>query len=212
MGQSRAIIDRPPDAGGEGERLTVEPNEPGYKRYLNTESGVSPMSIPGTPGVPYTADGLEHNEKGIPSSQAGDHRMQLDKRERKLALYDYGPRWADIEGDGELAVITFGSTTSAAREALARLKEQGVRARLIALRLLAPIRPKQLSAALAGVARVLVIEQNHGGQLYRYLRSMYDLPRTAAYHRPGPLPLRPGELAKAIADWASSHVSEKVSA
>jgi len=212
MGQSRAIIDRPPDAGGEGERLTVAANEPDYKRYRNTESGVSPMSIPGTPGVPYTADGLEHNEKGTPSSQAADHRLQLDKRERKLALFDYGPRWADIEGDGDLAVITFGSTTNAVREALARLKERGVKARLIALRLIAPIRPKHLSAALAGVSRVLVVEQNHGGQLYRYLRAMYDLPRIAAYHRPGPLPLRPGELTKAIADWANSHVSEKVSA
>jgi len=212
MGQSRAIIDPPPDAGGEGKRLTVGANTADYKRYRNTESGVSPMSIPGTPGVPYTADGLEHNEKGTPSSQAADHRLQLDKRERKLALYDYGPRWADIEGDGDLAVITFGSTTNAVREALARLKEQGVKARLIALRLLAPTRPQHLSAALAGVARVLVVEQNHGGQLYRYLRAMYDLPRTAAYHRPGPLPLRPGELAKVIAEWANSNVTEKVPA
>ncbi|MGE5337235.1 MAG: 2-oxoacid:acceptor oxidoreductase subunit alpha, partial [Gemmatimonadota bacterium] len=176
MGQSRAIIDRPPDAGGEGERLTVAANAADYKRYRNTESGVSPMSVPGTPGVPYTADGLEHNEKGIPSSQAGDHRLQLDKRERKLALYDYGARWADLEGDGDLAVITFGSTTNAVREALARLREQGVGARLIALRLIAPIRPRYMAAALAGVARVLVVEQNHGGQLYRYLRAMVDLP------------------------------------
>ncbi len=69
------------------------------------------MAIPGTPGVVYTADGLEHTEAGIPSSQARDHQLQLDKRERKLALHDYGARWADIEGDGDAAVITFGSVT-----------------------------------------------------------------------------------------------------
>jgi 2-oxoglutarate ferredoxin oxidoreductase subunit alpha len=212
MGQSRAIIDRPPDSGGEGKRQTVAAGPSDYKRYLNTESGISPMAIPGVPGGRYTADGLEHNEKGIPSSQSRDHVMQLDKRERKLARYDYGPRWADLEGDGELAVITFGSTTNAVREALARAKAQGVKARLIALRLLAPARPKQMAEALKGVKRALVVEQNHGGQLFRYLRAMYDLPPTAAYHRPGPLPLRPGDLTRVITDWAQSKVSEEVSA
>ena len=48
------------------------------------------MAIPGTPGVVYTADGLEHSEAGIPSSQARDHRIQLDKRERKHQRHDYG--------------------------------------------------------------------------------------------------------------------------
>ena len=128
--------------------------------------------------------------------------MQLDKRERKLALHDYGQRWADIEGDGDTAVITFGSVTGAVREAVARATEQGVRMRLISLRLLAPAQPGPMAQALAGVTRVLVVEQNHGAQLYRYLRSMYDLPsRPASFHRPGPLPLRPAELTRAIVDW-----------
>ena len=42
-------------------------------------------------------------------------------------------------GDGNAAVITFGSTTAAVREALARAAAQGVHARLVALRLLAPL-------------------------------------------------------------------------
>jgi 2-oxoglutarate ferredoxin oxidoreductase subunit alpha len=202
MGQSRAIIDRPADSDGTTARLTAAAGTPDYKRYRDTPSGVSPMSIPGTPGLVYTADGLEHSEAGIPSSQARDHRLQLDKRERKLALHEYGPRWADIEGDGDAAVITFGSVTGTVREAVARAAAQGVRVRLISLRLLAPAQPGPMAQALAGVTRVLVVEQNHGAQLYRYLRSMYDLPRRpASFHRPGPLPLRPAELTQAIVDW-----------
>jgi 2-oxoglutarate ferredoxin oxidoreductase subunit alpha len=55
------------------------------------------------------------------------------------------------------------------------------------------------------VRQVLVIEQNHGAQLYRYLRSMMDLPgRKASFHRPGPLPLRPGEVAAWIVEQASA--------
>ena len=116
--------------------------------------------------------------------------------------YDYGAAWADVEGDGDVAVITFGSVSGSVREALARLASQGVAVRLVVLRLLAPALPARMDQALAGVRRVLVIEQNHGAQLYRYLRSMYDLPgRPASFHRPGPLPLRPAELATAIIDW-----------
>jgi len=202
MGQSRAIIDRPADAGCVAARLTAAAHSPDYKRYRDTASGISPMAIPGTPGIVYTADGLEHTEAGIPSSQARDHRLQLDKRERKLLQYDYGAAWADVEGDGDVAVITFGSVSGSVREALARLASQGVAVRLVVLRLLAPALPARMDQALAGVRRVLVIEQNHGAQLYRYLRSMYDLPgRPASFHRPGPLPLRPAELATAIIDW-----------
>ena len=203
MGQSRAIIDRPLDRGFAGRRLTVAADTPDYRRYADTESGISPMAIPGTRGVVYTADGLEHSQTGIPSSQSRDHRLQLDKRERKLTGYDYGDFWADIEGVGDAAVITFGSTTAAVREALARVAATGVNVRLIALRLLAPAQPERLASALSGVTRVLVVEQNHGGQLHRYVRSVYDLPgKPASFRRPGPLPLRPGELATAITDWA----------
>ncbi len=202
MGQSRAIVDQPGDNGFVAQRLVAEANEPDYKRYRDTESGVSPMAIPGTPGVVYTADGLEHTEAGIPSSQSADHERQLDKRERKLLRHDYGSSWADVEGDGEVAIITFGSVTGVVREALERARERGVRARLVALRLLAPALPERLEQALDGVSQVLVVEQNHSAQLYRYLRSMYDLPgKPASFHRPGPLPLRPGELSDAIVEW-----------
>lgn len=202
MGQSRAVIDRPDDAGFVTTRLTASADTTDYKRYRDTPSGVSPMAIPGTAGVAYTADGLEHTEVGVPSSQSRDHQLQLAKRERKLAAFDYGPMWADIEGDGDAAVITFGSVTGAVREAIGRAGAEGVKLRLISLRLLAPALPEALAAALEGVERVLVVEQNHGAQLYRWLRAMYDLPgRPASFHRAGPLPLRPAELTAALVEW-----------
>ena len=57
--------------------------------------------------------------------------------------------------------------------------------------------------ALAGVARVLVVEQSHGAQFHRYLRAHYDLPGSVrAFHRPGPLPIRPNEIFRQLADWS----------
>jgi len=196
-------VDPPADIGLVGERLKPSAGAEGYKRYAITESGISPMSIPGMPGTAYTADGLEHNERGLPSSQSGDHIRQLDKRAKKLAEFDYGERWADVEGKGELAIVTFGSCTGAAREALARADAEGIKARLVSLRLLSPAQPEHVAKALAGAKRVLVVEQNHTRQLYRYLRAEYDLPgEVRSFCHPGPLPMRPAEIHQQITEWS----------
>jgi 2-oxoglutarate ferredoxin oxidoreductase subunit alpha len=165
------------------------------------------MAIPGTAGCAYTADGLEHNERGVPSSQSTDHSAQLDKRQRKLLGFEYGSHWAEIEGDGDadIAIVTFGSCTGPAREALSRLTAQGIRTRLISLRLLAPAQPKRLAAALAGVRRVLVVEQNHSGQFLRHLRADSDLPgEVRSLRHPGPLPIRAAEICREITEWKAA--------
>lgn len=203
MGQSRAIVAAPALPPPAARRLLAEPQAPEYKRYRDTPSGVSPMAIPGAPGTTYTADGLEHTEAAIPSSQARDHAKQLDKRLRKLAQHDYGSRWADIEGEGPLAVITFGSASGPVHEAARRASARGVPLKLVTLRLLAPLQPQVFARALAGVERVMVVEQNHGAQLLRYLRGLADLPRPASFHKPGPLPLRPAEICAALLEWAA---------
>jgi 2-oxoglutarate/2-oxoacid ferredoxin oxidoreductase subunit alpha len=203
LGQTRAVVDRPADVSFIGERALASPRAEAYQRYAVTESGVSPAAIPGTPGNAYTAEGLEHNERGIPSSQSRDHLAQLAKRERKLRQYDYGDYWAEIEGEGDAAVVTFGSCTGAAREALARAAADGRRLRLISMRLLAPAQPERLARALAGVKRVLVVEQNHGAQFHRYLRADFDLPgEVRSFHRAGPLPIRPDEIYRQISEWS----------
>jgi 2-oxoglutarate ferredoxin oxidoreductase subunit alpha len=195
FGQARAVVDIPASQEKRLERVRANGSEP-YKRYAITDSGVSPMAIPGTPGTAYTADGLEHNEKGTPSSQAGDHLAQMDKRARKLQRLEPGAAWASIEGEGDTAVLTFGSCTGPVREALAR---SPTRAKLISIRLLSPAQPEKLEKALQGVKRVLVVEQNHSGQFLRYLRSEYALPaEVKSLRRPGPLPFRPEEILNAL--------------
>ena len=204
FGQMRAVVDRPKDSDYVGVRLTAAANTEGYKRYALTESGISPMAIPGTPGISYTADGLTHTERGIPSSGAKDHGLQLAKRERKLLGHEYGDYWADIEGDGDTAVVTFGSSTGPVREAIARANADGVRVRLVSMRLLAPAQPAKLAAALEGAKRVLVVEQNHGGQLLKHLRSEFELPgEVKSFRRPGPLPIRAQEVHRQLVQWSS---------
>lgn len=203
LGQTRAVVDRPGDIEGTAARAIAVAQVGGYRRYALTPSGVSPMALPGMPGVAYTAEGLEHNERGTPSSLAADHLAQLEKRRRKLDLTDYGPLWADVEGEGDLAVITFGSCTSIVREALARARADGLPVRLVSLRLLAPARPRHMARVLAGVRKLLVVEQNHSGQLHRHLGAQFGVscPMTSLC-RPGGLGFTPGEIHRYLAEWS----------
>jgi len=204
IGQAVAVIDRPADIAFIGQRAAALPQAGVYKRYAISAGGVSPMAIPGMRGGQYTADGLTHNELGTPTSSENDHRAQLDKRRAKLEQFAYGDHWATIEGDGELAVVTWGSLTGAAREAIEQVHGDGLNVRLIAPRLLFPIQSERFTAALDGIKRILVVEQSHSGQFHRYLRAHYDLPEDVrVLSRPGPLPIRPSEIRQAIMQWRS---------
>lgn len=205
LGQANAAIARPADVSFIGQRVVAREVAEPYQRYAMTADGVSPMALPGTRGGQYTADGLTHTVRGLPTSGAGDHNAQLDKRRDKLEHYDYGNWWATLEGDGPIAVLTWGSLTGAAREACTRLRQRGYDVRLIAPRLLYPTRPQHMVAALKGVERLLVIEQTHGAQFFRYLRAHYTLPaNTRVLSRPGPLPIRPGEICAELLQEAAS--------
>jgi len=199
LAQSRLVVDEPPVRVSPATRRRAEAPGEGYRRYALTDDGVSPMAVPGTPGGMHVADGLTHDPRGRPSSRASDHSAQLDKRRDKLVGFDFGDAWGEVDGDGSLAVITWGSSTAAVREAAARLRASGRAVRTIALRLLSPLPAEALTRALDGVERAIVVEHNHSGQLHRQLRAAADWPCPLfAWHRPGPLPLRPGELVEVI--------------
>lgn len=205
LGQSYAVIDRPADLAFLTARVTADAGAPEFRRYAVAGNGVSAMSVPGSPGGQYTADGLEHDERGLPSSRVSDHVAQLEKRARKVADFDYGDHWAEVDGDGPLAVIAWGSSAAAVREAIAGLGAKGRGIRLVAPRLLAPARPQRMAEALAGVERALVVELSHSAQFYHYLAGYFSLPCPAeSFHRPGPVAFSGAELGQEIERWRGS--------
>ena len=199
LGQSRVITDAPEQAAPLPQRrVALEPG-PGYQRYALTPDGISPMTLPGTPGGMYTADGLEHGTLGHPSSRSLDHRAQMDKRRDKLLGVDWGDAWGRVEGDGPLVLVTWGSSAGALFEAASRLRRLGIPTRAVALRLLAPLPCEALAPLLADAERLWVVELNQGAQLFHWLRAHALLPALARSHaRPGPLALRAGEIVDLI--------------
>ncbi len=199
IGQARSVIPQPANLSFATKRVLQSEATENYQRYKTGGSGVSPMALPGLAGCQYTADGLEHNPRGTPSSRAEDHAQQLDKRYNKLMQHDYGEHWAHLEGEGELAIITWGSSLAPVKEALHTLAKEGIKLRLIAPRLLLPVQPERMAAALAGVETALVVEQSHGAQFFHYLRAYYTPQcELQSLAMPGAIPIRPDDVIKTI--------------
>ena len=199
IGQSTAVVSEPRRSGGLATADTVGSDDGDYLRYKLTASGISTVASPGDVDQRFTADGLEHNEKGTPSAKQSDHQYQLDKRADKLTNFDFGEDWAVTTGDGPVALICFGSSSAPVAEAAAILVDSGVSARVISLRLLAPLQATALSDALTGCERVVVVEQNHSKQLYHYLRGHMDFKQQLhSYAIAGPVPLNPQSIAQQV--------------
>ncbi len=196
LGQAHTVIDpaieRPKPLK---RRINGVSTQAPFKRYAIGAEPVTPMPLPGTPRHQWVAEGLTHNEFGIPVSGASAHVSQINKRAKKLEQFDAGPLWGEQWGKGDTAILTFGSGIGPAKEAARRLTANGQPTRVIGLRTFAPLPREALAQALSGVRRIVVLEQNHSAQLYHYLLGNNALPATAeTLARPGPLPFRPAEI------------------
>ncbi|MCP5128105.1 MAG: 2-oxoacid:acceptor oxidoreductase subunit alpha [Pseudomonadales bacterium] len=210
IGQSTAIVSEPrrcepfpPEPAVEAEATDAGGGE--YLRYRLTDDGVSGVAYPGDRNRRFTADGLEHSEKGTPSARQSDHQAQLAKRQNKLTDFNYGDDWAAVSGEGQVGLVSFGSSSAAVAEAAERLAQQGVSTRVVSLRLLAPLQSAALAAALEGCSLAVVIEQNHSRQLFHYLRGQMDFQQPLhSYAMAGPVPLAPENIAQAVVEVMES--------
>lgn len=160
-----------------------------YRRYKVTEDGVSPMSIPGMRGGEYQTNGLEHDERGRPSSMYTTHETMNAKRWRKLEAvakkYKLFTRFGPANPD--LGILCWGSSTGVVREAVDRLTARGLRVAAFAPRILMPLPAEEIQGFIDSAKELLVVELTYAAQFHKYLRSELDLPsqKTRVYARSG---------------------------
>ncbi len=148
-----------------------------YKRYLITESGVSPRAIPGVPGHEHTAATDEHDEDGVLISDEFTNpvkrRAMVEKRQRKVDGIEASVPPPELTGPRNAAVtlIGWGSTKGVVAEACEMLTEQGILANQLAVRWLVPLKGDAIVKQLKGAKRTIIVENNVTGQFARYLRS-----------------------------------------
>jgi len=161
--------------------ITVEPNAHEYKRYLYTESGVSPRAVPGQPGLQFVAGSDEHDERGhlISDTRSGiprwvaERTRMMDKRMSKLhgLTADAAPPVLEGPADAPLTFVAWGSPVGAIRDAMAQLSAQGRPTNLLYFPTVFPLDAAAVGATLGKAHRTLLVEANYTGQFGRLLRA-----------------------------------------
>ncbi|MGH7846760.1 MAG: 2-oxoacid:acceptor oxidoreductase subunit alpha [Candidatus Binatia bacterium] len=165
-----------------GEVIGLNGNTPavngGYKRYLFTETGISPRALPGTPGYVHVVATDEHDEDGVlisdeftnPNKRQAIHEKRMRKMDGILALLQppqlYGP------GDAQVTLVGWGSTEGVIHEAAQKLAdEEGIVANNLQVKWLVPLHADAITSLLARSKKIIIVENNYSGQFARYLRS-----------------------------------------
>ncbi len=163
----------------ERRRPTEEELQGDYRRYRNTEDGISPMSEPGMPGGLYLAESLEHDEYGYPNQDPENHERMMVKRSRKVEvarkmLNDWrmsARRWG--HKGAPFGIIGWGSTRGAVREAMAMLEAQGIFVEALYPHSLRPMPDKAVLDFLDTKKAILIPELNFSGQFRRVIEHHY---------------------------------------
>ena len=151
-----------------------------YRRDIVTLA--RPWALPGTPGLEHRIGGLSKAPETGNVSYDPEHHWAMvnDRKEKVERLQEVMPPQAVFgPASGALLVVTWGSTFGAARSAVARAQDAGLRIAHTHLRYLNPL-PRDLGDILRRYRQVLVPELNLG-QLTLLLRGVYGLDTIISY-------------------------------
>ncbi len=188
-----------------GERLLPELETPreGFLRYKFTDTGISPMPVPGVHNLPYMCTGLEHNESGAPNYTPANHEMMTEKRFRKLkTLGRRVVQQAKVEEiepeDAEIGVIGWGSTYGAITEALDAIEQDtGVRVAHLHPRILSPLNEWRIRQFLGPLRKLIVPEENYTGQYAHFLKGKFGI-KPVEVHKAHGVPFTAEEIYAAV--------------
>ena len=153
-------------------------NDPDYKRYEYTASGISQRALPGQPGLMHNEDSDEHNEYGAVVSDADTdptlRRLSMEKRMKKIKVYLQAMPPTDTYrySDAEYAIVQWGSTQGVVEEAVDILRGKGIKAGAVEINRVYPLNP-DMGKLLSGKKKIIVVENNYSGQINRFLRSEF---------------------------------------
>jgi 2-oxoglutarate ferredoxin oxidoreductase subunit alpha len=162
--------------------------------YGRDDNLARPWVAPGTPGLQHRIGGLEKADgTGNISYDGANHQRMTDLRAAKVAGVEVPD--LEVEGEGSLLVLGWGSSYGTIRAGARRVRDAGGQVATAHLRHLNPM-PGNVEAVLRSFDRVLVPEMN-SGQLAHELRARFLLD-VESYTKVQGQPLLPSELEQAI--------------
>jgi 2-oxoglutarate ferredoxin oxidoreductase subunit alpha len=178
-----------------------------YARFKLTDDGISPLSYPGLERGNYLCAGIEHNERGEPTSSGAMHTRMNEKRFRKLAPLASRSELFEAHGDARapIGLISWGGSAGVCREAFERARSEGLPVKLLIPYLVYPVAETLYDEFFASVQAGLLVELSFQAQLYRVLRMFVDVPKGfRPLSRSGANPFRPDEVLTRLRSLAAN--------
>ncbi len=194
-------------------RLEPDPAEQSsdYKRYALTESGISPMAIPGKHPYGYVATGIEHEETAKPGYSRKLHDDMTNKRFKKLkTVHEDSNKYVKFYGEPqpEVGIIGWGSSEGVIREAVKIANANGMKVAALHPKIISPLPYRSIDEFLALTKKVIVPEMNYTGQFANYLMAWHDIKPIRLNKYQG-MPFTPDDiLAKIEEVYGKTHIKE----
>jgi 2-oxoglutarate ferredoxin oxidoreductase subunit alpha len=185
----------------------------GFKRYLITERGISPRTIPSQEQGIFKTTGVEHVETGNATENPDARTRMMKKRFLKLETFckeDMIPPQVFGNPESEVTLVGWGSTKGVIREVMERFKqEEGIELRLMQLLDIWPFPDQAVAEILRTSRQVIVVENNFTGQMANLIRQQTGIECTKVVKYNG-APFSPTELHQRLKGLIN--VSEKIPA
>lgn len=171
-------------------------NNPNYKRYLLTDDGVSPRSIPGQKGGISLTGSDEHDEKGLYNEESSVRIAMMKKRFEKLKTAEKDIFLPELIGEkhAQLTLLLFGSTKMPALEAMNWLHNEGISVNMLQIPFISPFPSEKVKSILKTSKRILVLEGNYTGQFEGLVHEKTGIRVSSHFRRYDGRPFYPEEI------------------
>ena len=188
-----------------------------YKRYLVTDDGISPRTIPGVRYGQYDAGSDEHDEFGhlISDVRAGYpdaiqiRIQQMNKRMKKMEVLLKELPAPEAEGhgsnDADVLLVSWGSLLDIVRESRSQLeKNHGIKTAHLHIKYILPFHSKEVGEILQSYkdagAEIILVENNYTGQMGQHIRAETGFEIKKKYLRYDGETILPREVTDAVLD------------
>jgi 2-oxoglutarate ferredoxin oxidoreductase subunit alpha len=144
-----------------------------YKRYAFTESGITPLAVPGDAPHVVVADSDEHSQEGHIVEDAETRLKMMDKRyfrKMKALKKEIRPPLKYGSDTPDIVLVGWGSTYGVLKEAVDALNAKGEKAALLHFTELYPFpEPSDYMNMLEDAKLTVCVEGNATGQFARHM-------------------------------------------
>jgi len=182
-----------------------------FRRYLITERGISPRTIPSQEKGIFKTTGVEHVESGNATENPDARTRMMKKRFLKLDTFrreDMQPPKIFGNPESDITIVGWGSTKGVILEVIERFREEeAIDLKLMQVVDIWPFPDQAVADVLRSSRQVLVVENNFTGQMANLIRQQTGIECAKVVKYNG-APFSPNELYQRLKELIV--ISEKI--